>query len=206
MDQRHHKGPPGRPRLGGFSHDRGETVVPGSLDLYAVRRPLPPIPVGPAPPNERQVISVFDSRPIGGYDMCISGSFSLYSGAALITVMSPIGYSAIVRRIELESSPGYVAPNDMEWVFQSAGVFQPSWNWAMGRILNERGIDVFFPVPPNTPFGIKEIGGGFVGATTSATVYARFIGNLLLDDSTPVTQQVGSMPPGVRVVSTPTGE
>lgn len=187
-------------RPGEFSAGRGERVVAGTKDLYAVRAPLGNIPVGPAPPNERQVISTFDSRPIGGYDMCITGSFSLYSGTPVITVQSPIGYCAIVRRIELESSPAYLCPADLEWIFQSAGVFQNAWSWKMGKTLSERAIDVFFPVPSNSPFGIKEVAGGFSGATTSATVYARFIGNLILDDATPVTQQVGSLPPGVRVV------
>ncbi len=191
----------GRPNLNNFDRERGESQSRGSLGVYAVQPSMGSVPIGPAPPNERQVVSVYSARPIGGYDMCLSGSFSTYNSLPQVSVTTPIGYSAIVRRIEIESSPAFLATTDIAFTFQSAGVFQPGWRWSMGKVLTERSIDVFFPVPSNTSFGIKEVGGGFTGTSTVVVVYVRFVGNLLLDDSTPVTQQVGSLPHGVRVLN-----
>ena len=191
-------------RMGNFEHERGERSVQGRLNVFAVPPQVGNVPVGPAPPDNRQVQSVYDSRPIGGYDFCLTGTFDTYSAPPLVEARAPLGYVAMVRRIEIEASPAVIAGADMRWVFSSAGVQIPAWTWDMGPTLSERGIDVFFPVASNALMALRETQGGleFPLFSTVTTIIVRFIGNLLLDQTIPVTQQAGSLPTSVVVVST----
>lgn len=183
-----------RIHLGGFEHERGEHTVQGDPRIYGVNPQPGPLPIGPAPPFIRQVISVFDSRPIGGYDFVLSDTFNPYLELPRAEVVSPKGYISIVRRIEVEASPGFVLPEAQLWRFAANGVVAIGWEWAGGLTLTERGIDTFFVVPPSTPYTLIAVT-GFTGiAAGSVNVIVRFIGNLILDSNEPPNEQVGSLP------------
>lgn len=105
---------PGTPPLvrgekpGEFERMRGETQLPGARVL-AVPPPGPPAPAGISPPDPRNVVSVFDTRPISAYDFARSGVATMGNGEVLtftdVSFDVPDGYTAVLRRVRLEFSP-----------------------------------------------------------------------------------------------------
>lgn len=190
--------PPRKPsHLGGFERARGETQVPGDPRIHGVVPGPGPTPIGPAPPHIRQVISTYDSRPIGGYDFVLSSSFDSYIDLPEMLVTSPQGYISVVRRIEIEASPGLLLSSPATWVFSNNGVVAIAWEWNTGKVLTDEGIDTFFVVQPNVLFGIR------CAALTgiAVDVVVRYSGNLILDVNEPPTEQVGSLPHAVYPIT-----
>lgn len=186
--------------LGGFAQSIGETQVPGDPRIHGIIPGPGPTPIGPAPPHIRQVLSVYDSRPIGGYDFVLSDSFDSYIDLPEVSVQSPQGYITVVRRIEIEAQPGLLlSPFGIlpTWVFVNNGVTAIAWEWNTGKVLTDEGIDTFFVVQPNVPFGIR------CAALTGIAVdiVVRFIGNLILDVNEPPTEQVGALPHAVYPIT-----
>lgn len=102
--------PPQSPgeRRGEFDRMRGENQLPGSRVL-AVQPSGPPVPVGIAPPDPRNVVSNFDTRPIGAYDFAHSEHVTMGNGEATtfstVQFSVPDGYTAVLRRVRVEFSP-----------------------------------------------------------------------------------------------------
>lgn len=186
--------------LGGFAAERGEVVRQGNPNLYGIKPAAGPIPIGPAPPNIKQVLAVFDSRPIGSYDFVLSDTFDPYGGDAFAEVVTAPGYITIVRRIEVEAAGGAVLlAENQEWNFYANGVAATAWSYAAGRTLSSWGVDTFFVIPPNTPIRLLPVF-GYTGITSNVPTIVRFIGNLLLDTNEPPSEQVGTLPPAVHLL------
>ena len=91
-----------------FEQQRGEIQRRGNRRVLGLGAPREPSVVGIAPPANLQVQSVFDTRPIAAYDFAISDSVDfggLNSSSAAIQVEVPDGYTAVLRRVELEIVP-----------------------------------------------------------------------------------------------------
>jgi hypothetical protein len=185
--------------LGGFEQERGEVMRPGDRAL-GLPLPLPAnIPVKPAPPYPRQVISGYDARPIGGYDFVQTGLLIPYANP-LLTVRSPLGFITVLRRIELEAMPATMLSEPWAWRLVIDSITQPNWEWGHGPVLDaSRALDTFVVIPPDTPYGLRVLND--FSTLPGITIVARFIGNLLLDSNIPPTEQVGSMPTRVSVQS-----
>lgn len=173
----------------------GETQRPGDKDALGLPQQLPAdIPIGPAPPHIRHVISTYDARPIGGYDFLLSDQSDFYVDAQRLDVVTPLGYMSILRRIEIEASPTIIQPGLFSWLLQIGGITLPNWRWLHGPTLNERSINLFVVVPPETQITLLYNGATI---TQNSIVIGRFIGNLILDVNAPPDQHVGSTPPSV---------
>lgn len=183
--------------LGGFEQSRGEHQRPGDRNILGVPPQPGNIPIGPAPPAIRQVISQYDSRPIGGYDFVLSDSFDPIAGQRRADVQSPKGFITVVRRIEIDCSPSFLLATSPVWNFLTAGVSAIAWNWNTGRFLSSAGIATFFVVPPDTQYSLISPNLSVTSAEASAELVVRFIGNLILDTNEPPTEQVGSLPHAV---------
>ncbi len=102
--------PPQSPgeRRSEFDRMRGENQQRGTRVL-AVPPPTPPAPVGIAPPDPRNVVSNFDTRPIGAYDFAHSEHATMGNGEvatfATVNFDVPDGYTAVLRRVRVEWSP-----------------------------------------------------------------------------------------------------
>lgn len=91
-----------------FEQQRGEIQQRGNRRVLGLGAPREPSVVGIAPPANLQVQSVFDTRPIAAYDFAISDTVDfggMNSSSAAIMVAVPDGYTAVLRRVELESVP-----------------------------------------------------------------------------------------------------
>lgn len=183
--------------LGGFEQARGERQVTGTPGIVAVTPQPGNIPIGPAPPHIRQVLSVYDSRPIGGYDFVLTGQFQPYFDPSQANVTSPQGYITVVRRIEFFVEPAFLNGRAPVWNFFANGVAATAWEWTTPRLVNEEGIDTFFVIPPNTTFGLRTGTTFSGGGEGGSSLYVRYIGNLLLDSNEPPTEQVGQLPHAV---------
>ncbi len=181
--------------LGGFEQARGERQVTGTPGIVAVTPQPGNIPIGPAPPHIRQVLSVYDSRPIGGYDFVLTGQFQPYVDASQAFVVSPLGYITVVRRIEFFAYPAFINPSAPVWSFVSDGVSATAWQWITSPAVADDGLDVFFVVAPGKSFGLRAPANTFT--VGGASLYVRYIGNLLLDSNEPPTEQVGQLPHAV---------
>jgi hypothetical protein len=91
-----------------FDRMRGEIQHQGTRVL-AVPSPTPPAPVGIAPPDPRNVVSNFDTRPIGAYDFAHSENATMGNGEVTSVIAVnfevPDGYTAVLRRVRVEWTP-----------------------------------------------------------------------------------------------------
>ena len=99
-----------RERYQEFDQQRGEVQDEGSRDAMGNPPPLPPAPVGVAPPDPMNVVSNFDTRPIGAYDFAMT-DFAVLGPGEVATFAEvffdvPQGYTAVLRRVEIEFLPG----------------------------------------------------------------------------------------------------
>jgi hypothetical protein len=176
--------------LGAFERARGEVQTPGDPRIYGVNPQPGPIPIGPAPPHIRQVISEFDSRPIGAYDFVLAAFYTPYLDIARLVVRSPLGYITIVRRIEVSVYPSLLA--GVTWSFSANGVVANSWDWALTQPLVDDAINTFFVIPPDVEYGL--LSNDFLTIQAASQFTVRYIGNLILDVGEPPNEQVGSLP------------
>lgn len=184
--------------LSGLSTLRRVVVRKGDPNIHGGTPAPGNVPVGPAPPDVRQVIATFDSRPIGAYDFVLSDLFTSYNEQPIAQVQSSPGFITIVRRIEVEAVSGVLLPENQRWSFSANGVAATGWDYQAGPLLTSWGVDTFFVVPPNIPMRLTALN-GFTGITTTVGIIVRFIGNLLLDSNEQPSAQVGTPPHTVRV-------
>lgn len=184
--------------LSGLSTLRRVRVRQGDPNIHGGTPSPGNVPVGPAPPDVRQVIATFDSRPIGGYDFVLSDSFTSYNELPIAEVRSAPGFITIVRRIEVEALTAAMLPENQRWSFSANGVAATAWDYRSGRLLSSWGVDTFFVVAPNIPMRLTALA-GFTGISDTIEVIVRFIGNLLLDSNEQPSAQVGTPPHTVRV-------
>lgn len=155
----------------GFAAARGETQVSGDRVLGI--QPSPgPLPLGTAPPT-RQVVSIFDTIPIGARpvrkEVVVNppppGEGVLF--VSLLTRSVP-GFVYLLREIELSMFPGTLASDLWTFTFQIAGSIIPEWSWSASSWITRRR-SVYILIPPSTEFGL-------------------FAGNLFVSSGSPVTR------------------
>lgn len=194
-----------RYKIGPLTQRRKVDVKQGDPNAYGVQPQPGNIPTGPAPPYVRQVVSSYDSRPIGGYDFVFSGTLSTTEGAIdaqpYYERITPRGYVSVVRRIEVEANTALNLGNPQEWIFSQGGVIAVNWNYMASDYLSEFGVDTFFVVPQNTPIRLTAVTGFDGFPAQVGAVYVRFIGNLILDTNEPSNGIIGSLPHTVRVAT-----
>lgn len=106
-----------------FDELRQERQRPGSRDPIGAPPPTPPGPIGIAPPDPLNVVSAFETRPIGAYDFADTEQEQMGPGEVIqsqqFNFAVPPGYTAVLRRVRLEFTPpaamnlGGVAANVM---------------------------------------------------------------------------------------------
>lgn len=140
-EERDHEDMPGVPplspgeRRSEFDRMRGEVQHPGTRVL-AVPPPAPPVPVGVAPPDPRNVVSNFDTRPIGAYDFADTEVISMGNGEATnfqqVNFAVPDGFTAVLRKVRIEFTP----PGAMIVGTPASGVL-PTHTFLMSLLRNE---------------------------------------------------------------------
>jgi len=185
--------------LSGLSTLRRVVVRKGDPNIHGGTPSPGNVPVGPAPPDVRQVISTFDSRPIGAYDFVLSDMFTTYAERPVAEVQSAPGFITIVRRIEVEAVDGVILQENQRWSFSANGVAATAWDYRAGRLLSSWGVDTFFVVAPNVPMRLTALNGWPGESNVESNVIVRFIGNLLLDSNEQPSAQVGTPPHSVRI-------
>lgn len=89
-----------------FDGQRGERQRRGDARVFGLGAPREPGEVGVSPPANLQVQSVFETRPIAGFDFAFSRSVGFdLAGNAEAMVQVPNGYTAVLRRVEFNISP-----------------------------------------------------------------------------------------------------
>lgn len=100
-----------RERYQEFDQQRGEVQQRGSRDAMGNPPPLPPAPVGIAPPDPMNVVSNFDTRPVGAFDFAMTDFAVLGPGEvdtfAEVFFDVPQGYTAALRRVVIELLGGF---------------------------------------------------------------------------------------------------
>ncbi len=188
--------------------DRQGVGAPRVLGLPPPRPPQQTKSDGAAPPYSRQVVSGFDSRPIGAYDWVSGDNLTAYDDGGGVfefndfpQFVSPPGYITTLRRLVIEGTPGFSSPGDnLAWRLTVGGITQPNWVWWHGGIINSpRHLDTFIVVPPNTT--VQLVPNFSADLLTSGLIAVQFSGNLILDANEPATEQVGSNPQIVRATA-----
>lgn len=94
-----------------FEESRGEFQRRGARGITGVPPNLGRVPVGIAPPEPLQVVSVFDTRPISAYDFLVTDSALWTSGDAaqdILEAIVPDGYTAVLRKLRIEFTANVV--------------------------------------------------------------------------------------------------
>lgn len=103
---------------GEFDLERGETQRSGDKDTLGLGRSLPPnIQVGIAPPDPLQVVSNFDTRPIGAYDFALNDTALIGGGETNVVAINfdiPDGYTAVLRNVHIEFTPPLIVNNILD--------------------------------------------------------------------------------------------
>ena len=200
-----------RPPTGEFAEQIGESQSRGSPGLTGLGPPQQPSEVGIAPPSPLQVQSVFDTRPLSAFDFAFDTAGRITEGGAplLLNADIPDGYTAVLRRLEIEATPGflgqtiagggYVTTAQMQVQLLRDGSPIP-WNLVVFR--NALGI---YSWHTHQVFGFwQSMGAQFVIVPPTLTgafdigITARFFGVLIPSRSLPPTEEVGSDPVLVR--------
>lgn len=108
-----------------FDQQRGEVQHRGARAL-GTPPPSPPTPIGIAPPDPMNVVSNFDTRPIGAYDFAHTEHVNMGPGEVItfkdLSYQVPTGFTAVLRRVRIEWVPGAV----MNLGFAAANAFSIS--------------------------------------------------------------------------------
>lgn len=193
-----------------FGRMRGEVQHRGALVL-AVPPNAPPAPVGIAPPDPRNVVSNFDTRPIGAYDFSNTQQEQMGPGEseqpAVFQYDVPDGFTAVLRRIRIEWTP----PAAVNLTSPIAFVLVASLLRSGGIIPNNDvrffGDLTSYEWPTHQVFGFWESLGlrlaptGWAipnNALDSVSVSVTFMGTLIPTKSRPPEVEIASDPMIVR--------
>jgi hypothetical protein len=186
-----------------FAVQRGERQRPGDPSVYGIIEAPRDLPIAPIP-TVRQVVSIFDSRPVGSRDFLHSVIAQPEGDPVGIELrfLTVDGYITVVRRIELEVVTGLAAgalpivPYVLRFAFDEDLI--PDWRWVVSSIA-ERSIDTFIPIEPRVRAGLRFVP---TPSTPLDLVFiARYSGTLLLNRGLPVVEVLGSEAVRVRSVT-----
>lgn len=199
-------------RRGEFDRMRGEVQHPGSR-IIGLRPDAPPPPIGIAPPDPRNVVSMFDTRPIGAYDFANTQVVTMGNGEAIkvqtVNFDVPDGYTAVLRRVRVEFTP----PGAMLAAQPAAGAvaskFLTMSLLRSGGVIPNNSVRLFgnldqYEWPTHQVFGFWEAigllldpGTGFViplSPLNALFVGVTFMGTLIPTKSRPPETEIASDP------------
>lgn len=199
-------------RPGEFTQMRGEVQYSGARVL-AVPPPQPPAPVGIAPPDPRNVVSNFDTRPVGAYDFAITG-FTVIGPEEVdtfgeVSVSLPPGYTVVLRRMVLELLNGITVNMGSDGTAPPPLVLSIALTRNGGVIPNNtrQFISALTELdwPTHQVFGFWETMGmrisgdySIPGNLQTCTIAATFMGVLIPTKSRPPSVEIASDPVIVR--------
>ncbi len=172
-----------------FSEQRGDWQTGASLDIpgadllqddssVAAMQQAPLT----EPPSDFNVRSVFDARPVNGYDFNYSAAFTETGGELWQAQFNvPTGYRAIPREwtVFYDSPPPGPASNSTVTILQNGAAVPNNQNIIIGMGTGPDPIKTFFICEENTTFGIQ----GFVEQTSNitqtSTMSVNVYGNLI---------------------------
>lgn len=183
-----------------FENSRGEFQRRGSRGITGVPPPLPHVPVGIAPPEPLQVVSVFDTRPISAYDFCVTDSALWTSGDAaqdILDAVVPDGYTAVLRRLRVEFTANVVVnitsatANICTMALLRNGGVIPNNTWVA------RGELIVIEWPTHQVYGANEvigmqIAGSRASPVADVIVNVQFFGTLIPTKSMPPETEIAS--------------
>lgn len=203
-----------RERYQEFDQQRGEVQRRGSRDALGNPPPSPPSPVGIAPPDPMNVVSNFDTRPIGAFDFAHTEITSFDPGEVdevqEVHFQVPKGYTAALRRVEFEFINGMV-------VNLAASLPLPPPNVMVISLMRDQGVIphnsrnfygdlVTLDWPTHQVFGQDEAMGvrmaptGYAipGAPDTVWVQVTFMGVLIPTKGRPPAVEIASDPVLIR--------
>lgn len=133
------------------------------------------------PPNDFSVRSVYDVRPVNGYDFNFSGTANEVDNFVWsITFDVPLGYRAIPRKwtVFYDNPPLTIASSSVVSLLQNGAAVPNNQNIIIGMGTGALPIESFYLCEENTTFGIQ----GLVTAnnnTHTSTMSVNVYGNLL---------------------------
>lgn len=186
-----------------FAQTLGEQQRSGDRRVLGLGPPPTPSEIGIAPPSPLQVQSVFDTRPMAGFDFAFDGVLTIDGGEGLPTdtvdIAVPDGFTAILRTVELEAHAGYLAPASgvLELVLTRSGATIPYNTVRFRASINTYTWHTHQVFGFWESFGVRISGAMIPNAANTFT--ARFFGVLVPSRSLPASDEVGSDPVLVRV-------
>lgn len=190
-----------------FAAQRGELQRRGDPRTYGLPAPLPEnIPLAPAPGYSRHVYSIFDARPLGGYDFAISTILSIDGtpGTVDFTFITPAGYVSFLKGVEISSAtpvfldPGVIFPLNeigVEYRLLSDDTVIPNVRWLVTDDVLSQKFDTAVVYGPELLAGLRMTklpSTDFIGFDETLAVVVRFYGTLILNTGEPYIEQVGS--------------
>jgi hypothetical protein len=156
------------------------------------------------PPTDFTVRSVYDVRPVNGYDFNYfkSATITLSSGAWMVTFNVPPGYRAVVRHYEVEFDAcfgpggGVFAPSGSTASLQQNGANVPN-NQTLDAGFGA-AFDCFYLCEENTTFGLAGINlliNSALGGVSTANV--SVYGNLIAVDENALPLSIANKSRGV---------
>lgn len=193
-----------------FAATLGERQQKGVSPVYALSPQMVEAPTGAAPPSPLQVLSMFDTRPVAAYDFVfdlvqrVSDAGPIWAQSAEV----PNGYTAVLRRVELEflapfvgdTGPGVGTAGFFEWRLTRNGGAVPNC------VVRLRGSYAEYTWHTHQVFAARELM-GLRGTVTAPTISpsllvagdayritAKLFGTLILSRNNPANMEIGSLP------------
>jgi hypothetical protein len=198
----------------GEQQERGDRKVMGLG--RALTTPMQPAEVPAVDQDDRQVTSTFDTRPIGSYDFVESGWAAQgnlatldgpYKGVVqpaglapnlmLITFPLPVGFVAVIRRVEVFINPPHNSPRvsiSMGIALQRNGASIPN------NDIQVYGIADHYEWDTHQIFGYWETPSLLLTMTDGSphTAGVRVLGTLIPAKNASPIREVGSLPVAIR--------
>lgn len=176
-----------------FAEQRGEWQTNASLDVpgadllgqEAATQAMQATPLTP-PDVDFEVRSVYDSRPINGYDFNFSGTAEIdvnssETGTWNVTFDVPTGYRAVPREWDVffDIPPTVIASKNVVSIQQQNANIPNNGPIIVGMGTGARPIKTFFVCEENTTFGIEGTLTNSANSTQTTTISVNCYGNLI---------------------------
>lgn len=195
-----------------------QTPLRGDPNVTGLGPPPTNAPAGIAPPSPLQVQSVFDTRPLAAYDFALTqtkgAAFSPEAPTAEVFPLTlPQGFTAVLRRIRIECTPGFQGDTGYTGDIMNSLLFQITRDGA--TIPNNAirfGTLQDYTWETHQVFGFWQTLGmrigwesGLIDPATGLNYDFRFtyMGTLIPTKGLPPSEEIGSDPVIVRLFHNP---
>lgn len=154
-------------------------------------------PLG-SPPKPVDVRSVYDTRPINGFDFNISASAATDSNTtkAVLFFNVPEGFVAVLRNFDVwfEPNPASALKSGFNWSLQlNGGDYPYNLNVPFGVAVDRE--TCFMIANEFNTVGLRLTLGTAFSFPDPGTAFARFYGNFLLKSGLPAALEIGNLVP-----------